>query len=126
MEEDMMDKITLKGMAFYGYHGVLPEEKSLGQRFFVDAAVWLDLRPATAADSLQAGIDYTEIYRIVKGLVEGKRCNLIETLAERIAGAVLQGFPQIDQTTITVAKPEAPIPGVLAGVTVEVTRRRAG
>ncbi|MEW6662218.1 MAG: dihydroneopterin aldolase [Bacillota bacterium] len=121
-----MDRISLKSMAFYGYHGVLPEEKSLGQRFLVDVTIWLDLRQAAAADSLQAGVDYTEIYRIVKGLVEGTRFNLIETLAERIASAVLQGFPQIDQVTAVVTKPEAPIPGMLAGVAVEVTRRRAG
>jgi len=121
-----MDRITLKGMAFYGYHGVLPEEKSLGQRFLIDVTVWLDLRQATAADSLQAGIDYTAIYHIVKDMVHGKRCNLIETLAERIAAAVLQGLSQIDQVAVVVSKPEAPIPGVLAGVTAEVTRRRTG
>lgn len=122
----MMDTIFLKGMAFYGYHGALPEEKSLGQRFLVDVRIWFDLRQAAATDNLQAGVDYTEIYCIVKKLVEGTRFNLIETLAERIAGAVLQEFPQIDQVTTSVTKPEVPIPGMLAGVTVEVTRRRAG
>ena len=32
----VIDRIELEGLAFYGYHGVRPEEKSLGQRFEVD------------------------------------------------------------------------------------------
>jgi dihydroneopterin aldolase len=121
-----MDKLILKGMIFYGYHGVLPEEQCLGQRFLVDVTVCLDLRRAATVDSLQASVDYTTIYRLVKVLVEDHRFSLIETLAGRIAAAVLHGFPPVEQVTVTVAKPEAPIPGVLAGVAVEVTRGREG
>lgn len=121
-----MDRLALKGMAFYGYHGVLPEEKRLGQRFLVDVTAYLDLRPAATSDSLQEAVDYTTIYHLVQVLVEGHRFNLIETLADRIAAAVLHGFPQVEQVTATVSKPEAPIPGVLSGVAVEVTRRREG
>lgn len=76
----MMDRLALKGMAFYGYHGVLPEEASLGQRFLVDVTAYLDLRQVAASDSLQAAADYTAIYRLVKGMVEDHRFNLIETL----------------------------------------------
>ena len=32
-----MDKIEIKAMEFYGYHGCLPEERQKGQSFFVDA-----------------------------------------------------------------------------------------
>lgn len=120
----MRDKITLKGMAFYGYHGVLQEEKVLGQRFLVDVTVYLDLRPAGASDNLREAVDYTEIYHTVKALVEGEKFNLIEALAERIASKILAGFPRIDQVTVAVAKPEVPIPGILNEVEVEVTRRR--
>lgn len=121
----MRDRITLKGMAFYGYHGVLREEKSLGQRFLVDVTVYLDLAPAGESDNLLKGVDYAEIYHTVKILVEGERFNLIEALAERIAAEVLTGFPRVDQVTVTVTKPEVPIPGILEGVQVEVTRRRS-
>ena len=34
-----MDRIVLKNMAFYGYHGNLASEQEQGQRFFVDVAV---------------------------------------------------------------------------------------
>ena len=38
-----MDKIILKNMAFYGYHGNLDSEKSQGQRFYVDVEIKTDL-----------------------------------------------------------------------------------
>lgn len=120
----MTDKITLKGMSFYGYHGVLPEEKFLGQRFLVDVTVYLDLYSAGHKDSIQESIDYTKIYILVKHIVEGEKFNLIEALAERIAGSVLEQFKAVQQVTVTVTKPEVPIAGILSGVQVEITRRQ--
>lgn len=119
-----MDKISLKGMSFYGYHGVLPEEKALGQRFLVDVVLNLDLYPAGHKDSIQESIDYTKIYSLVKHIVEGEKFNLIEALAERIAGKILEQFKVVQQVTVTVSKPEVPIPGILSGVQVEITRRQ--
>ena len=45
------DRIILKGMQFYGFHGVNPEERTLGQTYVVDLEVELDLRPAGRSDS---------------------------------------------------------------------------
>ena len=41
-----MDRINLQNMAFYGYHGNLPSEIELGQRFFVDISMALDVSKA--------------------------------------------------------------------------------
>ena len=41
-----MDKIILKGMEFYAYHGVMKEEQRLGQRFIVDITMILSLQEA--------------------------------------------------------------------------------
>src|SRR5439155_16877726 len=46
------DRILLDGMVFYGYHGTLPAERELGQRFVVDVALHCDLRAAGLADDL--------------------------------------------------------------------------
>ncbi len=47
-----MDKISLNRMTFYGYHGVIPEERTLGQRFIVDVDLLLDLKSAGRSDDL--------------------------------------------------------------------------
>ena len=46
-----MDKIVLKGLHFYGYHGVFPEETRKGQPFSVDVTLEFDASRAEETDS---------------------------------------------------------------------------
>ncbi len=117
------DKIILEGMVFYGYHGVRQAERELGQRFVVDLEVWQNLAPAGQSDDLAQTVNYAELYRLAAEIVGGPPCNLIETVAQRIASAVLARFAA-DAVLVRVRKPEVPIPGVLAGAAVEIVRRR--
>jgi len=57
------DKLILRGLKLHGYHGVKPEERTLGQKFLVDVDAWLDLRQAGKSDCLSDTISYTDIYR---------------------------------------------------------------
>jgi dihydroneopterin aldolase len=114
----------LEGMVFYGYHGVRNEERSLGQRFVIDLAVWKDLRAAGASDDLAQTVNYASLYHVVAGIVTGQPLNLIEAIAERIASAVLAQFP-VEAVRVCVRKPDVPIPGVLEGAAVEIYRSQS-
>ena len=119
------DEILLEGMQFYAYHGVNPEERILGQRFTVDVSLAVDLRRAGESDDLSDTVSYSEVYRMVRRIVEGEPRNLIEAVAEAIAGAILDHYPAVAQVAVTVRKPEAPLKGALldsAGV--RITRSR--
>lgn len=117
-----MDRILLEGLTFYGYHGVNPEEKALGQRFVVDVALERDLRPAGEGDDLTRTANYSTIYKVVKRIVEGPSCDLIEAVAERVAAAVLAEVGG-EAVTVRVAKPWAPVKGMVEGrVAVEIRR----
>ncbi|MGU3497120.1 dihydroneopterin aldolase [Xanthobacteraceae bacterium A53D] len=118
------DKLFLRALPFFAYHGVHDEERRLGQRFVVDAEWWLDTRPAAWADDAALTASYQEVYEHIKAVVEDDPVNLIETLAERIASRLLDHFAIVDQVRITVHKPGAPITGVFGDVGVEITRRR--
>ena len=119
------DSIRLEGLAFYGYHGVKAEEKSLGQRFLVDLVLRLDLGPAGRSDDLTLTIDYGEAYRLVRELVEGTSRDTLEAVAEEIAAALLDRFSRLDAVTVRVKKPGAPIAGAHFGmVAVEIVRHR--
>ena len=121
---DPGDKIELKGMVFYGFHGNNPEEKELGQRFIVDIEIFLDLSPAGISDNLSHTISYASLYRVVKKEVEGPSRNLLEAVAETIASAILDQF-EIHKVNVRILKPEAPIKGsVLDYAGVEITRGR--
>ena len=58
-------------MEFYGYHGVLPEENTLGQRFIVDLIVETDLKQAGLTDELEESISYVDLYQVCKGSWKG-------------------------------------------------------
>lgn len=111
-------------MEFYGYHGVFPEETRLGQRFVVDLIVFVDLKKAGETDELEHSVNYGELFRVCKEIVEGKPFKLVEAVAEKIAETVLSQFTLVSEVTIKVIKPDPPIPGHYRSVAVEITRRR--
>ena len=119
------DRILLEGMVFHGHHGTLPAERELGQPFVVDIELHLDLQPAGLSDDLTQTVDYSEVHRQAKKIVEGPPVSLTETLAERIADTVLGDFPTVDTVRIKVAKPNVRLDDtVLTGSAVEILRRR--
>lgn len=119
-----MDKIYVNGMAFYGYHGVYAEENKLGQRFYVDVILELDLKKAGQHDDLNETVNYAEIYSLSREIVEGKPCRLVESVAEQLANAYLENFRAINSCQVKVIKPDPPIPGHYDSVAVEITRMR--
>ena len=65
MESDALtwgDKLMLWGLSFHGFHGAKPEERTLGQKFFIDIDAWMDLKAAGKSDHLSDSVSYTEIY----------------------------------------------------------------
>jgi 7,8-dihydroneopterin aldolase/epimerase/oxygenase len=119
------DRILLSDMVFHGHHGTLPAEHELGQPFVVSVELRLDLRPAGTSDDLTKTVDYGEVHRAARDIVEGEPVQLTETLAERIAASVLDDHPSVEAVKVKVAKPHVRLDGtVLAGSAVEILRRR--
>jgi dihydroneopterin aldolase len=122
----LADEILLEGLRLFGYHGVYPEERTLGQRFIVDVVAELDLRNAGAHDELDETVNYASIYATVRSIVEGEPLMLIEAVADRSARAVLEACPAINAVEITVRKPAVTIRGAhLDAVRVRIRRVRA-
>ncbi|RSL30059.1 dihydroneopterin aldolase [Salibacterium salarium] len=120
-----MDKIYIKGMEFYAYHGVFPEENKLGQRFRVDLVLEADLSEAAAEDNLNKSVNYADAHQAVKHVVEGETYKLVETVAEDIASEILRNFSVVEAATVKVIKPDPPIAGHYEHVAIEITRARA-
>ena len=118
-----MDKVCIKNMKFFAYHGVASEEKSLGQAFEVDIEVSTSLKLATLSDDLTQSIDYSILYLIAKEEVLLNKYDLIETVAEKISTRILLLKGAVS-TTIRIRKPNAPINGVFDHVEIQITRNR--
>ncbi|MGM0370283.1 MAG: dihydroneopterin aldolase, partial [Bacillota bacterium] len=105
-------------------HGVLEEEKQLGQKFFIDAELKADLQPAGESDDVGQAVNYAEVYEVIKEICENGKYNLIEALAENIAQEILNEFELVLEVTIKIKKPEAPVAGVFDYMGVEITRKQ--
>jgi len=115
------DRIELRGLRVRGWHGVLAEERRDGQDFVVDVVASLDLRAAVASDDLTDTLDYGALAMRVAGIVAGAPCDLIETVAGRVADEVLSDG-RVLAVEVTVHKPQAPIPLDFTDVAVVVRR----
>jgi dihydroneopterin aldolase len=114
-------RIVLSGMEFHAHHGAFAEEERLGARFTVDLEIEVDV---SAEDRLEATVDYSRVYGLVRDLVTGSRHRLIESLALTIADGVLANESLVRNVQVRVHKPHAPLPGVVRDVYVEVRRER--
>ena len=113
------DQIMLKGMMFYGYHGVNPEERLVGQKFVVDVTVECSLLQPSLSDMVCDTVSYSDLFKTVKSIVEGPPHNLLESVAKNISEAILLNY-DIESISVTIKKPDVPINGAnldYAGVT---------
>lgn len=118
-----MDYIHVNEMLFFGYHGVLPEETKLGQRFRVTVSLATDLTEAGTTDDLTKTVNYAEVYELCKEVVEGPPAKLIEVVAETIAQRILAVYSEkVSGVRVQLIKPDPPIAGHYASVAVDITR----
>ena len=120
----MPDLISLRGLRVRGFHGVFDHERRDGQDFVVDAALELSTAAAAASDDLHDTVHYGELAERLAAVVAGEPVNLLETLAARLLDVCLAD-PRVDAATVTVHKPQAPIPLTFTDVAVSIRRERA-
>ncbi|KHN46716.1 Dihydroneopterin aldolase [Glycine soja] len=117
------DKLTQRGLSFFGFHGALPEERNLGQKFLVDVDAWMDLKAAGKSDHLSD----TPMFglSIAKEILEGSPHILVESVAQKIAVTTLTNHNQISAVRVKVKKPHVAVRGPVDYLGVEIFRRRS-
>nr|WP_246328282.1 dihydroneopterin aldolase [Curtobacterium pusillum] len=115
----------MTGVRARGHHGVFDHERAEGQDFVVDVAVEVDARAASGGDDLEHTVHYGVLAEQVVAEIERDPVDLIETLAERIAAAVLTHRAAL-ATEVTVHKPQAPITVPFDDVSITIRRTRGG
>lgn len=118
---DGLDEITLTGLRVFGRHGVFDFEREQGQHFVIDVVLRLRTVDAASSDDVRDTVHYGEVAETIVAIVAGEPVNLIETLAERIAAAVLADS-RLASVRITVHKPGAPIDAEFSDVSVSIER----
>ncbi len=116
-----MDKIIIDDIISYAYHGVLPEERELGQEFQISLELGADFS-VIKDDQIEQAVDYRHAVEVVQKIMKGPSCHLLETLAVRIANQLLL-VPGVMEVEVEVRKPNPPLAAVSGGTGVIVTRR---
>ena len=118
-----MDKILIRGLRVYAYHGVKAEEKEKGQPLLLDIDMAADTRAAGLSDDLADTVNYSKVSKRVVAVMLAEKNDLIERAAERVAQMILEEFP-VEEVTVRLKKPRAPVAADFEYVAVEITRRR--
>ncbi|MCR4609528.1 MAG: 2-amino-4-hydroxy-6-hydroxymethyldihydropteridine diphosphokinase [Eubacterium sp.] len=119
-----MDKIVIKNLNIFAYHGVFEEEKKNGQLFRISAELRLSLRKAAQQDDLRLAVNYADVCDLIQEVTTREKCDLIETVAENIAAEILMKYKTVQGVRVKVSKPDAPIDMTFEDVAVVVDRER--
>ena len=120
----MINIIRIKKATFYGYHGVLSEEQTVGGKFEADVDLYTDFSKAAVDDNLSETIDYHKVYKFIYKLALEEKHYLIESLATKIADELLLNFKELIKVCVRVRKNNPPLGGVVDCVEVEVIKER--
>jgi dihydroneopterin aldolase len=119
----LSDRIVLRGLRAHGFHGVFDFERRDGQEFVVDVALELDTSEAAASDDLSDTVDYGALADRLVAVLGGEPSNLLEAVAQKLADVCLVD-ERVEAATVTLHKPQAPIPHTFADVSVTIRRVR--
>lgn len=117
-----MDKVIVKDLELFCYHGVNPEEKEDGQIFVFDIEAGVDLSTPCNTDNVDDTVSYAKIIKTVRRVAQSEKNDLIERVAQRVADELFSEFEKIETLKITLKKPQAPIKADFNYVAVEIER----
>lgn len=119
-----MDKIYIKGLELFAYHGVNPEEKRDGQTFLLDVTLHADLSRPRQTDNLDDTINYAAVRKTIQRAFTAQSCDLIERAAQVVCEAILNEHPKVEKVGLLLKKPEAPMNAKFDYVAVETELSR--
>ena len=117
-----MDHISIDNLEVFANHGVFEEEVNLGQKFLVSVKMFFDASAAGKTDDLAKSVNYADVCLNITEWMKTNRCNLIETVAERLAAKLLRELKIVHEVEVTVKKPWAPIGLPLECVSITIRR----
>jgi len=117
-----MDKILIKNLKLFGYHGYGPREREAGQLFIIDVELEGDF---SSAQDLSQTVDYSEVIERIREINAANNFLLIESFAQEIACSILESFPRVQRVKAKVKKrPPQPVGISLGYVAAEVIKER--
>lgn len=115
--------VKISGLRIYARHGVLPQEKTVGNEYVIDCELFYDARQAMESDVIDHALNYASAVEVIKAEMK-ESSDLLEHVAGRIARALDSSFEALDSGCLTLTKLKPPFPGQLDGVSFTMQWRR--
>ncbi len=120
-----MDKILIKGLKLFAYHGVNPEEKENGQNFIFDIELSVNMNKACHSDNVEDTVSYAKVVKTVRRVFTAEKYDLLEKCAQVVSDAILEEYSDIFTVELTLKKPEAPVSAEFEYMGVHIIRSRS-
>jgi dihydroneopterin aldolase len=122
----MTDSVHVTGLALHAFHGVMEHEAKVGQTFYIDMVLDIDLTQASHSDKIADTVGYDQVVDVASRTFCAERFRLVEAAAGAVAAAILTTFHAVTSVRVTVHKPHAPIAATFSDVGVTIVRKRQG
>ncbi len=119
-----MDKISIKNLKLFAFHGVNPEEKENGQDFFLDVDYYVNITKACYSDRLEDTISYAAVVKTIRRVFTAQKYDLIERAAQVVCDALLDEYSEIYRVDLVLKKPNAPVKAEFDYMAVAISRER--
>lgn len=119
-----MDKILIRDLKIFAFHGVNEEEKIDGQNFVFDIDLYVNMTKACYSDNVEDTVSYAKVIKTVTRVFTVKKYDLLEKAAQITADAILDEYSDVSKVTVTLKKPEAPMKADFSYVGVQIERER--
>lgn len=111
--------ILLENVKFYAFHGVLPQERKVGNDYQVSLRIGYDISRAMVSDDVNDTLNYAEVYQLLSQEMSVPSA-LLEHVAGRIGDRLFRKFPAIQSIDLTIIKVNPPMGADSEGAGVEV------
>jgi dihydroneopterin aldolase len=119
----MITRIALEGLEFHAFHGVYPHERESGNYFEVDISVDAEIKNVSSSDSLETTVNYEDLFRIVKSVMESP-AKLLETVGEKTIAQIFAELPAVQKVELRISKLNPPIGAKCKKATVHMIKSR--
>lgn len=118
-ELNMKSSIRLDNLRFHAFHGVLPQERTVGADFTLSLHLDADVWDAVWTDELGSTISYAEVYDAVAEEMRIPSA-LLEHVAGRIIRRLFSTYPTLQNLWLCLLKDNPPVGAECSGMGVEL------
>ena len=106
--------IDITDLRIFARHGVMEQERTVGNEFSVTMRLYYDASRAMLTDDVAEALSYAEVIEVIKEEMAVSSA-LLENAAMRLAAALTETFPQLTAGQLTLTKLKPPVPAQLSG-----------